>query len=179
MPDSLAINQATTYINCKIVAALSGSVMLYMPISKICPYFDDSLAIFYGDADFYSIVDSRTMAVKDIKQLPTSPSTAKLTVTDAVCNASTKAGYGRHLHYAYRHPVTGKAVVGNTAGKSVAGVAKSCFIVWNDDVKMFDKMAGVVRRVMSLCHDGSLTILTDEGLAHYAADPSKPFDPRR
>ena len=59
--------------------------------------------------------------------------------------------------------------------KLVADTAKTWHKVWNDSAKMFDGKAGVVRRVMCVYDDGSVTILTDEGLAFYPVKPTMTF----
>ena len=160
-------NRDTKYVKCTALD-LQDALILEKPISKICYYFDSQYAIFLNNTDYFTTVDRDTLAINNVTQLQGSHSASKsIVVLDVDCYSIAKLNNGRHLYYACRDDGTGKTMVMLADGSLVTDKAKTCCMMWNDLKKMFDKKTNVIRPVLSVCDDGSLTILTDEGLAFY------------
>ena len=162
----LTQNQDSKYAKCSILDR-PDDMLLNTPISKICYYFDGQFAIF-DNTDYFTIVNRHTFAIVNARQLRGSHLTSNsLQLLDASCNDYAAVDKDRHLLYAYCHAGTGKTIVASMDGRLVADTAKSCFMIWNDATHAFAKHTSVVKPVMHVWSDGSVTILTDEGLAYY------------
>ena len=160
-------NRDTKYVKCTVLD-LPDDLILEKPISLICPYFDCQYAIFHINTDYFTTVDKNTLAIKNAVQLESTHLASKsLVVLNAACDSWASVAAGRQLYYAAYDVSTGKTAVVDTGGRLVTHKVKSCCMIWNADAKMFVKQTSVVRRVMDVRNDGSIVILTDEGLAHY------------
>lgn len=176
-------NRDTKYVKCTTLD-LPDALILEKPICKICPYFDHQYAIFHNNTDYFITIDRNTLAIKNAKQLEGShlPSSG-LVAIDAMSNYNITAAASRHLYYAYHDAGKRKTIVVDAEGMPVTEPAKTCFVVWHADGHVFDRQTGVVRPVMAVYNDGSVAMLTDEGLAFYHIDEikaskGKPIKPR-
>ena len=158
-------NQDSKYAKC-IFLDRPDDMLLTTPISKICDYFEDQLAIF-DNTDHFTTVNNTTFAIANSSQLRGSHLTSNsLKLLDAECNCLATVDKDRHLYYAYCQAGTGKTIVATTDGRLVTDTARSCYMIWNDAEHVFAKQTSVVKRVMHVYYYG-IVILTDEGLARY------------
>ena len=170
MLDSFTMIHDTVYVKCSVIGP-PDSVVLHRPVTNICQYFDEQIAIFYSESDYYNIVNQYTLAIVDVKYLPGNHmASGKASVVYAECNWSATDYHARHLYYAIYDAVTGKTIVVGINGRLLTDTAKTYSMVWNADAKMFEKMAGVARHLMGVFVRGKFMILTDEGLAYYDID---------
>ena len=87
-----------------------------------------------------------------------------LAVIDVNSNYIAKVDGGRHLYYVCYDAVKCQTVVVTRDGRLLTDIAKSCFMLWNDAAKVFEKKTGVARKVVNVNGVGSVWMLTDEGL---------------